>query len=162
MELDWKPIAESSDDGKWCAVWEHNGRKCAVTMHPKMLHYCGYVLCEWDSPLNGMTYINPLVESAPVHGGVTFAGKGEFCGEDGWWIGFDCAHVGDIPNIAEGIERFGDSPEYHTQYFEMQSANADMLGMWSHAWTIEEVVMETESLCDWATEFEDKLSELLR
>jgi len=28
-----------------------------------------------------------------VHGGITFAGK--LRGQDGWWFGFDCAHLGD-------------------------------------------------------------------
>lgn len=31
-----------------------------------------------------------------VHGGLTFSG--ELVGHDGWWFGFDCAHLDDTPD----------------------------------------------------------------
>jgi hypothetical protein len=33
-----------------------------------------------------------------VHGGITYAGKGDYpVASDLWWYGYDCAHGGDVP-----------------------------------------------------------------
>lgn len=88
-------------------VWvdPHTGLLCAIARHPEMGHLCGYVgvhpVCK-----------NRSFEYATVHGGVTYDGEGpgsfdelipeEF--SDLRWIGFDCAHSGDlIPKMPMSI-----------------------------------------------------------
>ena len=60
-------------------------------------HYCGYVLIEEDNKLYAMSYENPMVYNLNVHGGITFAGKLD----DKYYIGFDCAHAGDLMMIGD-------------------------------------------------------------
>lgn len=68
-------------------------------------HLCGYVGLPKDHPCFGKGYDDIGVN---VHGGLTYArnhldGRDD---EDIWWVGFDCAHAGDImpnhPNITGG------------------------------------------------------------
>ena len=58
---------------------------------------CGYIKLEPDHPWYGIEETNNI--NARVHGGITFSEADLACnksGEDnGWWIGFDCAHSGD-------------------------------------------------------------------
>ena len=55
-----------------------------------------------------------------VHGGVTFAGKIE--GKDGWWLGFDCGHLGDLsPGILKLPKiRSAKLPPYRSAQFARQ------------------------------------------
>lgn len=59
---------------------------------------CGYLKLLPGHPWHGSSYsdLRGLIE---VHGGLTFASPDVRCdkaGDDnGWWIGFDCAHMGD-------------------------------------------------------------------
>lgn len=57
-----------------------------------MGHLCGYVGLPEGHPLHGIPYIAVDVD---VHGGLTFSG---YLKGDGatWWLGFDCAHHGDM------------------------------------------------------------------
>jgi hypothetical protein len=70
-----------------------------------------------------------------VHGGVTYAGHG--CGDlpEGWWFGFDCAHAGDAPDLAEAtpVHR-----EIHAGWHDPSE----------HVWTLEEVAAETERMAE--------------
>lgn len=63
---------------------------------------CGYVAVPSGHPLHGKDYGDVAVE---VHGGLTYSGEcsGHICHEPGpgesddvWWLGFDCAHAGDL------------------------------------------------------------------
>lgn len=67
---------------------------------------CGYVRVPKGHPWHGKDYDS--IE-AHVHGGLTFAKPDEPCDkgglDDGWWIGFDCAHAGDAQD-PELVERF--------------------------------------------------------
>lgn len=65
---------------------------------------CGYVGVPPGHPWHGMDYEKPDVE---VHGGLTYAAScdegGHICHvpapgrpSDVWWLGFDCAHLGDL------------------------------------------------------------------
>lgn len=64
---------------------------------------CGYVRVPAGHPWHGFGYddIEPYPE---VHGGLTFAEPDTDCGKGGadnaWWLGFDCAHMGDAPDPA--------------------------------------------------------------
>jgi hypothetical protein len=62
---------------------------------------CGYVRVPAGHPWHGKDYDS--VEPYPdVHGGLTFAEADTDCGKGGednaWWLGFDCAHLGDAPD----------------------------------------------------------------
>lgn len=63
---------------------------------------CGYVGVPPSHPWHGVEYD---AIDADVHGGLTYASKchGTIChvpapgeSDDVWWLGFDCAHAGDI------------------------------------------------------------------
>lgn len=75
--------------------WATHGVACAIRRTPSLGHLCGYVGVPTGHPWHGvdLAYIH-----AEVHGGVTFATTAVPFGEpDGlWWVGFDCAHYGDL------------------------------------------------------------------
>jgi len=56
----------------------------------------GYVVVPAGHPWHGKPYDG--LDCVIVHGGVTYSGSAEDvgCNRDGWAIGFDCAHVGDM------------------------------------------------------------------
>ena len=62
--------------------------------HETMGHLCGYVKVPTSSPLYDCDEDDPSIEPLHVHGGITYAGDLGTPGE--WWIGFDCAHAGDL------------------------------------------------------------------
>ena len=70
-----------------------------VTVHNTMGYRYGYVKVEPGHPWHGKNY-NDI--EATVHGGLTFAEPDLECGnggeDNGWWVGFDCAHYGDAPD----------------------------------------------------------------
>lgn len=71
-------------------MWQHVGRLCLIRRTPHG-HLCGYVQAQ------NMNYNEPEVD---VHGGLTFGGEWpEWPGI--FWLGFDCAHAGDL--IPAGI-----------------------------------------------------------
>lgn len=57
--------------------------------------FCGYVRIPEDHKFYGKD-VNELENLLTVHGGVTFAGALD--GMDGFYVGFDCAHLGDMPD----------------------------------------------------------------
>lgn len=74
-------------------------------------HWCGYVAIAPGHPWHGRHYADIPVE---VHWGLTWDGDGrpDFPDLPGWWwVGFDCAHAGDLvpgmvdllpPGLVEG------------------------------------------------------------
>ena len=76
--------------------WLHEptGLRCMILRHQSMQHLCGYVKLP-----DGWTDIG---ESFNVHGGVTFTGELQPEAE-GYWIGFDCAHSGDLTPFMLGL-----------------------------------------------------------
>lgn len=55
-------------------------------------HWCAYVGVPEGHPAHGADYSDVDVD---VHGGLTFAGTWD--DHPGlWWLGFDCAHLGDL------------------------------------------------------------------
>lgn len=109
------------DKSKWPAgAWhqepdrvefEHEGFPCLISRVPNSGHLCGYVAVPATHPLYGQSFDTRteddrcLVDELDVHGGITYGEKcsGRVChapntGEpdDVWWLGFDCAHCGDL------------------------------------------------------------------
>ena len=78
----------------------YEGYEWEVTAN-RMGYRCGYVRVPAGHPWHGLDYdaIEPYPE---VHGGLTFSQADTDCGKGGednaWWLGFDCAHVGDAPD----------------------------------------------------------------
>lgn len=86
------------------AKGEHAGFEWEI-VHNGMGHRCGYVRVLPGHPWFEKPYDDVRVagdEWPEVHGGLTFADHGKTCethkGEDEWWLGFDCAHAGDLPD----------------------------------------------------------------
>ncbi len=80
------------------AKGEHSGHEWIV-VHNGMGYRCGYVKVEPGHPWHGKGYSSI---DAEVHGGLTFADADEPCDkggpDNGWWLGFDCAHIDDAPD----------------------------------------------------------------
>jgi hypothetical protein len=78
----------------------HVGHEWVVVKVP-IGHRCGYVRVGKDHPWYGKDYDSV---DADVHGGLTFAEPDVPCAkggaDDGYWVGFDCAHFGDRPDPA--------------------------------------------------------------
>jgi len=80
----------------------HLGYEYEVTSN--MASYrCGYVRLPAGHPWHGKDYDDEFSPDYPdVHGGLTFAEPDTDCGKGGddnaWWLGFDCAHLGDAPD----------------------------------------------------------------
>lgn len=89
--MNYKKIIEEEGNRKEI---EYRGVKGLILrVSPDNLgHLCGYVRIEED--VQGYYHLD-----LEVHGGVTFSGQLE--GEEGYWVGFDCAHAGDITPMAD-------------------------------------------------------------
>lgn len=73
--------------------WESCGFSCLILRNP-MKVLLGYVGLPRGHRYFGVSYDDIDVD---VHGGLTFSGhRDEHGGEDIWWLGFDCAHAGDL------------------------------------------------------------------
>lgn len=71
-------------DGKYTGVID--GYDISIIQHRPLSHLCGYVKAS----------INNAEETIVCHGGITY--------DNGEWIGFDCAHCGDL--IPQSYELF--------------------------------------------------------
>lgn len=83
------------------------GLDCLMVRHPSLLHWCGYVGVPVTNKHFGSFYDDVAVD---IHGGLTYSDRcrGHICHETGggdhvWWLGFDCAHAGDL---SPGMLRF--------------------------------------------------------
>ena len=85
--------------------WE---AEMAYACRGPLLHWCGYVGLPPEHPWFGKDYdqIEPYPE---VHGGLTYSDdhKPKHESDGLWWIGFDCAHAGDlVPGLGhDGVYR---------------------------------------------------------
>lgn len=76
--------------------FQHDGYHCLIFEMPVMRHLCGYVEIPKDHVCSGKEYD---AIDFNVHGGLTFGGTLEDL--DGYFLGFDCAHYGDlVPGMA--------------------------------------------------------------
>lgn len=126
-------------------AWKAHGLDCEVRDN-QMGYNCGYVLLPEGHPWHGKEYSECLAENCTesyhydctlgsrldVHGGVTFSGEGW---SGGWWLGFDCAHLGDAP-----------SPEYQAK--QERRGLGRMYSYEDRYWDIEDVARETERLAE--------------
>jgi hypothetical protein len=85
--------------GDVLARGEHAGHEFNV-VHNGNGYRCGYVKVGPGHPWFGKDDSEDF--GAEVHGGITFGEADIGCGkggpDDGWWVGFDCAHSGDAPD----------------------------------------------------------------
>jgi hypothetical protein len=112
------PWADEPDKAQW--VDEATGLDCLIVrQHAGAL--CGYVGVPPGHRLHGVGY--PEVEDVSVHGGLTFSATCDEDADEGrgichipepgrpadvWWLGFDCAHAGDLmPRYAETLTELG-------------------------------------------------------
>jgi hypothetical protein len=121
------PVVDELDEAAPDGPWNHEpskiqwvdkatGLPCLIVRSPHLGHLCGYAGVYLGHPLHGVQA--DKTPDLSVHGGVTFAagcahGKDESQGichipepgtsDDVWWIGFDCAHLGDL---SPGMLRF--------------------------------------------------------
>lgn len=114
-ELKERAAGFDKADGPWRTefdrvVWTHKGVPCLVLRHPTMGHLCGYVGVPPGHPWHGDPF-DDWSDDAPnkqpdCHGGVTYGGerppRGEGPGQH-WWVGFDCAHSGDLSPFNRGF-----------------------------------------------------------
>lgn len=79
---------------------EHAGHQYQIVGN-EMGYRCGYVRVGPDHPWHGKHYDDV---SAEVHGGLTFSAADTPCdkggADNGYWLGFDCAHAWDLPDPA--------------------------------------------------------------
>jgi len=116
--------------------WDYKGLQLIVTRADLagderiMKHRCGYVRVPPNHAWHGRNYDEI---DADVHGGLTFAQIEPCTHEDGtgYWIGFDCAHLGDA----------------HWPPGDPHAKKCDLGSLASgHYWTLPEVKEETERL----------------
>lgn len=106
------------------------GYECCWRRVGSFGHLCGYVRV----PENHQYYSKDLMDcDMEVHGGITFCGFMDFIdnpairdphNRKGYWVGFDCAHAGDLlPRsfFDHGFMRiFGDHETYKTKEYVME------------------------------------------
>lgn len=88
------PILSPLPPGPWTSEPNHleltiNNFSCVIIRH-RMGHLCGYVLVPRDHPL--FAYAPYLDSDLSIHGGITYNRETR----EGRWLGFDCAHSGDM------------------------------------------------------------------
>lgn len=96
--------------------WEAHGLPCALRRGPGG-HWCGYVGVSAEHPAHMKEYWDLDVR---IHGGLTYGepGNGKHLPEGRYWLGFDCAHSGDLcPWYADkGYHSFADG-EYRDIHY---------------------------------------------
>lgn len=104
-----RPILESS--------FTYKGYKCCV-LFQALGHRCGYVLVPRYHKVYGHLYSDTICFNIKCHGGLTYSSHSLLERESpSWWIGFDCAHAGDIPDRESQMRYFGNAAQ--DSYFNM-------------------------------------------
>ncbi|MEO1658280.1 MAG: hypothetical protein AAFR65_11195 [Pseudomonadota bacterium] len=104
------PCEGGAENGLYDEEFEASGFTCKIIVHTTLGHLCGYVRLPADHPMWGKDYDDV---TADVHGGLTYARDHAPLDESdgGWWLGFDCAHYGDlVPSV---VEQAGLPPRDH-------------------------------------------------
>lgn len=133
MDAPWKDEPNRKE-------WESNGFKCLIVRHDTAGFLCGYVGIPEGHPWHGVDY-NDI--EAEVHGGLTFGdeGDGERWPKGSYWVGFDCAHGGDLIPWTEPIMLFARGFS-HKEHYPDEDTYRDIVY----------VTNETESLARQAAE----------
>ncbi len=83
-----------------------------VVVHNGMGYRCGYVKVEPGHPWHGKddSQLYDEGKAPEVHGGITFAQADVPCDkggpDNGWWLGFDCAHSMDAQDPSLPTEHY--------------------------------------------------------
>lgn len=114
--------------------WQAHGLDCMVRRIPFIENeyfFNGYVRVPEENALYCKSY-EDLCDLS-VHGGITFRqsfNHKDCSGIEGWWLGFDTNHAGDM------------------MHGRIKPPMELPWGGYEHAWTLEEVVAETERLAE--------------
>jgi hypothetical protein len=101
----------------------HAGFACMALRRDTMGNWCGYVGVPREHPAYGKDYNDVDVE---VHGGLTYANhcQAPICHvpepgmpDDVFWLGFDCAHAGDLSPAMEARMRAYNIPTLQGREF---------------------------------------------
>ena len=90
------------------STFRYKGYQCVV-LFTELGHRCGYVYVPYWHKQYEVDY-----DDIPVkcHGGLTYSDHRLMDKEyPGWWIGFDCAHAGDMPDRESQIRYFGNTKQ---------------------------------------------------
>ena len=87
--------------------FEYEDYKCVVILQ-RLGHRCGYVGIPPGHPAFGLDYRADLLANIWVHGSLTYSNEGDGYPIDGnyWWLGFDCAHYRDRPDMEAVFDSF--------------------------------------------------------
>lgn len=93
--------------------WHDRGYACMVVLTP-MGHRCGYVGIHKGQAHYGSSYL--LLDWIECHGGLTYSEGNHPAWPSSeknpkWWIGFDCAHCTDIPDVEATQKAYGNDSE---------------------------------------------------
>lgn len=86
-----------------CSFFTFKDLGLAVIKNPVTLTYCGYVCVPKQHPWYKVQYSE--IKNVNIHGGLTYSAMKHPLVDiftDMWWVGFDCAHSGDIVPIISG------------------------------------------------------------
>lgn len=119
-------------------IWEYKYRKCVIFWNGD--HFRSYV--ETKLHINHEQRIGYDSRTSPstnivCHGGITFSGKLNFLNDNKWYFGMHFGHIGD-----------------YIMYWEVLRGG--------RKWRIQEIIEETERMCDSVLEFEEKYPEYKR
>lgn len=87
------------------SVSEYRGFKYVIALM-SMGHRCGYIAIPKDHELYGKDYNELLLD---CHGGLTYSDDGYPLDDGNWYIGFDCAHLGDGKDYDALVKYFNGS-----------------------------------------------------
>lgn len=132
------PWADEPDKLQWQD--DETGLPCLIVRNP-VGSLCGYVGVPLGHPWHGLDNDDDELVDVEVHGGLTFSGacqEGDdsarrIChipspgeADDVWWLGFDCAHAGDISPSVERPPRFLEvSGGFHETYKSLDYVRAE-------------------------------------
>jgi hypothetical protein len=112
MTIEVKTVNKILEDEGNYKEFSYRTYRCYIKRVQEMGHLCGYVAISKDNKLYGKSWDEIEETEAPdivVHGGITYCddnipGQPETEGRDLWYIGFDCAHAGDLmPFMLQGM-----------------------------------------------------------
>lgn len=100
----------------------YKGYKCCVIFQP-LGHRCGYVLVPHYHKFYEKEYSE--LGCIKCHGGITYSSH-RLLGQEhpSWWIGFDCAHWDDLPDVQSVVKYFGEPDEEERNWLNFLSGNA--------------------------------------
>jgi hypothetical protein len=102
VKLPAREILTIINDEPSYETFEYKGYKCMIHRVDHLGTLCGYVGVPADHPL----YLQSG-EDLEVHGGITFSNWWEEEKDGLWYLGFDCAHYGDIIPFVELVDPLG-------------------------------------------------------